>query len=622
MKMQSRWNTENNHMSQRESKVPSGDMAHPTMARSLRLRLALVLSLALAVLTLAGQPMRGAAQTTIPDTQSMAGAEPAGTDLPPVADELLVKFAPGTTPEAAAAILAARGMTVKRYVPGIDWYIASLAPRAAKDSSAGASTALAETESMLANAQSSLAQSGSVSVVEPNAQGAAALHPSDPDYNSPNLVYAPQKINAEAAWDVTTGQASLVVAVVDSGVSLTHPEFAGRLVAGYDFVGGDTDPSDAYGHGTHIAGIIAAAINNGQGIVGIAPNVKIMPVRVLNNFGQGNWGNWASGIVYAVDNGAKVINLSLGSTVFSQIGYDAIRYAYDHGIVVVAAAGNNGNAGPFYPASWDETIAVGATDQNDNVWSLSNHGAYVDLSAPGWSIWSTNWSAAAPNGYKSRTGTSAAGAHVSGLAALLLSVNPALTPDQLRSTMQQTAHDLGAVGWDEYYGSGRIDAGAAVTSLLYRQRANSGGASVYTDGAGQAWITDTLYAGSGWGYISGTAKSSTLSVAGTTDDGLYQAWRETPGDYQFTVPNGMYTVTLKFAEFEVTRSTDRVMRISLEGVVVDNALSIYGSAGKAVALDRVYTSVVTDGMLNITLAQNGGIKPPVVSAIDVRQSTP
>ena len=608
MKLLSRWQPESTIIvSLRAAMGPKGNMAHPTtpqpIFRPLLRRRALELSLALAVLTLAGQPLPGAAHTAAQPRSSTAGAAIARTDSNPVVDELLVHFAPGTPPAVVEAILGTQGMTVKRHVAAIDWYVVSVPGGVSDDQIAV------------------LSATQSVSTVERNYSGEGALHPNDPDYNSPNLVYAPQKINAEAAWDMTTGQSDLVVAVVDSGVSLTHPEFAGRLVQGIDYVNDDNDPSDAYGHGTHMAGIIAAAINNSQGIVGIAPNVKIMPVRVLNNFGQGNWGDWASGITYAVDNGAKVINLSFGSTAFSQMGYDAVRYAYDHGIVVVAAAGNNGNTGPFYPANWVETIAVSATDNNDNVWSMSNHGAYVDVSAPGWAIWSTNWTASNPNGYNSRTGTSAAAAHASGLAALLLSMNPALTPDQVRTTLQQTAHDLGAAGWDEYYGAGRIDAGAAVAALMFHQAGNSGGA-IYTDGAGQAWITDTLYASGGWGYLTGIAKSSTMGVVGTTEDALYQYWRETPGEYRFTVPNGTYAVTLKFAEFEATRSSERVMRISLESAVVDNALSVYGLVGRATALDRVYSAVVADGVLNISLARNGGTKQPMVSAVEVRQTGP
>ncbi len=147
------------------------------------------------------------------------------------------------------------------------------------------------------------------------------------------------------------------------------------------------------------------------------------------------------------------------------------------------------------------------------------------------------------------------------------------------------------------------------------QRANSGGAG-YTDTGGDYWSTDQAW-NNDWGYLGGSARSKSNAVAGTNDDALYQKYRENPGEYRFQVPNGAYQVTLKFAEFDVSNGTDRVMRISMEGVVVENALSIWGLVGRYVALDRVYVVNVTDGILNIAFAQNGGRKVPVVSAIHI-----
>ncbi len=149
------------------------------------------------------------------------------------------------------------------------------------------------------------------------------------------------------------------------------------------------------------------------------------------------------------------------------------------------------------------------------------------------------------------------------------------------------------------------------------RRVNAGGTSV-TDAQSQTWASDTAYASGSWGYTGGTARSTTKYVAGTVDDTLYQKWRENPGEYRFTVPSGVYLVTLRFAEFEVSKASDRIMKITIEGVVVENTLSIYGKVGASTALARTYTTTVADGVLNVAFAQNGGRKLPVVSAIAVK----
>ena len=150
------------------------------------------------------------------------------------------------------------------------------------------------------------------------------------------------------------------------------------------------------------------------------------------------------------------------------------------------------------------------------------------------------------------------------------------------------------------------------------QRVNAGG-TAFTDSLGlPTWASDQIYAAGSWGYTGGTGKSTTIAVAGTIDDGLYQKWRENAGEYRFTVPNGVYLVTLRFAEFEVSKATSRIMKITIEGVIVENSLSVYGTVGSATALDRTYTVTVADGVLNIAFAQNGGTKLPMVSAIQVK----
>lgn len=275
-----------------------------------------------------------------------------------------------------------------------------------------------------------------------------------------------RKIGMEQAWDVTTGNPSLVVAVLDTGVDSSHPDLAGRLMPGYDFLNDDPDPADDGGHGTHNAGIIGAASNNGAGIAGLTWQTRIMPLKVLNSGGVGPDSVIARGIIYAADHGARVINMSFGSSTTSNTLGAAIRYAYEKGAVLVAAAGNTARLdnAAIYPAAFDQVLAVGATDETDRVADFSQHHPYVGVSAPGVHIVSTFWRGSGYGSYVSASGTSAAAPHVSGLAALILSANPALTNVQVRQIIQDTSDDLGPPGRDEYYGSGRINAARALAA--------------------------------------------------------------------------------------------------------------------------------------------------------------
>lgn len=286
----------------------------------------------------------------------------------------------------------------------------------------------------------------------------------DADYLDPQMqVYAPDILNLRLAWNYTMGSKEIKIAILDSGVLSSHPEFAGRLLPGYDFVNNDADPNDDYGHGTHVTGIAAAGANNSIGMIGVCPLCSIIPVKVLDQYNQGTWGGVAAGILFAVDAGANVINLSLGGTASSQPVEDAIRYAVQHNVLVVAAAGNGRSNVPFYPAAMDEVVGVAATRNDDTRWSLSNYGSFVELSAPGYAVYSTyNNLDNSYHGYNYMSGTSMAAPHVAGLAGLLFSQNPARSIAEVRTLMQSTAVDLGDPGRDDYFGYGRIDAFAAL----------------------------------------------------------------------------------------------------------------------------------------------------------------
>ncbi|WP_408009872.1 S8 family peptidase [Pseudalkalibacillus sp. A8] len=292
----------------------------------------------------------------------------------------------------------------------------------------------------------------SVSFAEPNVTLHASYMPDDPAYHS--LQYAPQKIGAEEAWDVTLSDPSVKIAVIDTGVDYNHPDLNGKVLQGYDFVDDDNDAIDENEHGTHVAGIAAANTDNGEGIAGLAPEASILPVRVLDADGSGSLDDVAQGIRYAADQGAQVINLSLGGKIGSQTLEEAVNYAWEQGSVVVAAAGNESTPLPSYPAYYENAIAVAATDQDDALAYFSNYGTWVDIAAPGVDIYST-----IPNGgYASYSGTSMASPVVAGVAGLLAAQGK--NAKQIRAALEDTADELTGTGI--LFQNGRVNAANAV----------------------------------------------------------------------------------------------------------------------------------------------------------------
>ena len=270
-------------------------------------------------------------------------------------------------------------------------------------------------------------------------------------------------IGADRVWATTTG-IGVIVAVVDSG-SGPHPDLAENLLPGRSFFGlvesQDGSDIDASGHGTHVAGIIASAANNGIGGSGVAPNAKLLPIKVLDQAGQGDARDVAAGVRYAADNGAKVINLSLGGATESSSLTQAITYANDKGALVVAAAGNGGaNDKPKWPASLDLTLAVTAVDQSNGATSFDQRGEYIDIAAPGTGIVST-----VKGDYGASSGTSMAAGFVAGAAALLFAAEPRVTNTQVRDILLRTATDIGEPGRDLTFGVGLINMVAALAEL-------------------------------------------------------------------------------------------------------------------------------------------------------------
>lgn len=270
-------------------------------------------------------------------------------------------------------------------------------------------------------------------------------------------------IGADYAWTVTTGT-GVTVAVVDSG-SGPHPDLTANLLVGKTYFGLTESPDgndvDSQGHGTHVAGIIAAAVNNGIGGSGIAPNAKILPIHVLDANGQGDARDVANGVRFAADSGAKVINLSLGGATESTTLTQAITYATEKGALVIAAAGNGGpTSAPKWPAALDLTIAVTAVDSANRAASFNQRGDYIDLAAPGVSIVST-----ANGDYSTISGTSMAAGFVAGAAALLFAAEPRVTNTQVRDILLTTATDIGEPGRDLVFGAGLVNMVAALQAL-------------------------------------------------------------------------------------------------------------------------------------------------------------
>lgn len=267
-----------------------------------------------------------------------------------------------------------------------------------------------------------------------------------------------ERIGVQDAWKRAKGSSDVVVAVVDSGIDLDHPDFSGRLVSGFDWVDFDSTPADSDGHGTQTAGVIAARHGGGTSIDGVAgAGTKIMPLRVLNG-GTGSLGNVASAIRYAADNGADVVNLSLGGEGRSTAVDNAVAYALDKGLVVVASAGNEGTFLSNSPANAPGVIGVSATDDNGDTAAFTTFGPDVDLAAPGVAINTT----ANGGGTTSVNGTSFSAPLVSGVAALLKDRNPGWTGDRITTELLLSAEDRGPVGVDDYYGYGIVDASAAL----------------------------------------------------------------------------------------------------------------------------------------------------------------
>jgi thermitase len=412
--------------------------------------------------------------------------------------QILVKFKPDVTLPEAAQIHRQLGGQVRETIAGIGVQVVTV-PKG---------QAMAKAKAYSAN--------GRVAYAEPDFVAEALGSPDDPYLD---LQWGLTKVKAAEAWDVTTGSHAINIAILDTGVDLDHPDLADKIISNINFSNSAT-VDDVYGHGTHVAGIAAAMTDNAIGVAGLGYISTIMNVKVLSDVGAGAYSWIASGVIWAADNGAKIINMSLGGPSTSSALEDAINYAWSKGVVVVAAAGNNGDTVPMYPAYYTNCIAVAATDDNDAKAYWSNYGDWVDVAAPGVSIYST----LKDNSYGYMSGTSMASPCVAGLAALVFTTvsdtnGDGMLNEEVRSRIEATCDDINVSG----IGSGRINAYRAV------QTATATGAIAGT-------VTDS---------------ADGMPVAGAAvSDGVRTALTDAGGQYVITgAPEGTCTLTASAAGY-------------------------------------------------------------------------
>jgi len=282
--------------------------------------------------------------------------------------------------------------------------------------------------------------------------------PSDPYVEKQ---WALGKMQMTEIWQITRGNPEVLVAVLDTGIDGDHEDLKGRVVAVANFTDSST-ANDIHGHGTHIAGIIAATSDNDVGITGVAPECHLINVKVADDKGRCQASAVAEAIIWAVDNGANVINISIELREPSLELEDAVNYAWNQGAVVIAAAGNDGSQAPSYPAYYEKCIAVAATKLDDTLAPLSNHGDWVDVAAPGFNIYSTM----PDDNYGYKSGTSFATAYVSGLAALLFDVTTdnngdGRLNDEIRAAIEAGCQEISITG----VGTGRINAANSLAGI-------------------------------------------------------------------------------------------------------------------------------------------------------------
>jgi len=431
-------------------------LPQPAEEKHVRLSQRILVLLALVVLVLLGSPRAEAAPASVPVARDAWSYDH-------VAGELLVGFHEQTTFGGAGSFTGA-----------FDRYLSAFGVRAASPAIGDSATyrlQFANDDDLRAR-QDQFMRDPNVAFAEPNyilglystatvsttgdaSDVTAATGPLVPNDENYKQQWGPSKVYADQTWNTLTTGGPIVIAMLDSGISPTHPDLKDRLRPGYDFIGNDANPADDNGHGTFTAGIAAATGNNGIGVAGMNWGARLMPVKILDQDGRGPVSAFAQGIRYAVDNGAQIVNVSAGIPIPSQAMEAAVTYAIGKGVIVVAASGNQADGVSNYPAAYPNVIAVSASTIDDKIADFSSYGSYVWVAAPGQDIVSTYYKDG--DTYAQLSGTSASTPYVSGTISLMLSQRGTLTPKMVREILRATAVDIDSAGFDPRSGYGRLD---------------------------------------------------------------------------------------------------------------------------------------------------------------------
>jgi thermitase len=520
-------------------------------------------------------------------SSAFAASDPVRPDLSPAAvpGELLIKFKSGVSSNERAAVLAKHRGRTSDTIARLDIQLVEFADLKGRDSRTKARAKARD-----------LKRDGRVQFAEPNYIYRASFTPNDPSLGQQ---WAWARIQAFSAWDTTQGSSATKIAIVDTGIQRSHPDLDAKIVAGYDYVSGDSAPDDGNGHGTHVGGTAAAETNNGTGGAGSCPNCSLMPVRVLDNSGSGSLVNVANGIRWAADNGAKVINLSLGGPGSSTL-QSAVDYATGKGAFLACAAGNSNTSSTTsaYPGAYANCFAVASTTTTDARSSFSNYGGWVEAAAPGSSIYST-W---LNSGYNTISGTSMATPHVAGLGGLLSSQG--LTNAQIRARICSTADRIAGTG--SLWTCGRINDRLAVggspppppppaSEKIVNGGFESGTAPWTQTSTGGYQLIDSTrpHAGSysAWlgGYNSGTdAVSQTVSVPAS---GALSYWWYLTTQESGSTPYDYFRVRLYNSSGTLIATPRTFTNASGAGLWRQDALSLASYAGQTV---RIEFSATTD----------------------------
>lgn len=528
-------------------------------------------------------------------------------------DQILVHFRPGVTPGARATVLARHALRQRGIVADIDVIVAAVP--AGLD--ARVAVAALGDEPTVGYAELDYLVH-TVGTLTPNDTYWTRNYASS--HNGNVSQYGPQKINAPTAWGTYSAANTIKLAVVDTGIDSAHPDLSGRVLSGYNYVANNANTTDDNGHGTHVAGIAASISNNKTGIASICFNAcAILPVKVLDNTGSGSTSGVANGVTYAADQGARVINLSLGSTAYSQTLQSAVDYAWGKNAVIVAAGGNDGAATVEYPAGDDHVVGVAATDATDADTWFSDWGNQIGVAAPGNAILSTMPTYATyltNNGYYQNydalSGTSMASPHVAGLAGLLIAdKGGSISNLAVYQALQRGADPVSVSyppaangGWEPHNGYGRLDAGNTINGT-YRAATVGSIVGQVSDASGNALAGATVSAGglSATTGSDGMYRLANLAAAGSPYTVTASATGATFTSQPVTVTTGADV----FATFQAQAPSNAPTTIQ-NGGFESGAFSPWVTGGAAPS--PVVTSVrAHSGVYSAQLGQSAGAEP-------------